>query len=242
MKLHRAEEQNLGSSQLHQLRDTPIHSPTMPPRPPLTRVSRRLPLSRPLPSRHQSTTTSPASSQPQQQQQQQPTYNPHDLLSKPTWSIRTLLPPILSSSSSQTSQRESEITPTTLTHLHRLSALPPPQTPSSTAAILSTLHSQLHFVQHIQLVDTSNVAPLSSIRDETDAGLAEARITTETLAQELAEEEVVGRCKRPRRRRQTGVKGGEGGGKEGDWDPLGCASEKAGRYFVVRSGKTAVEA
>ncbi|KAL2261003.1 hypothetical protein VTK26DRAFT_4816 [Humicola hyalothermophila] len=259
----------------------------MPPRPSTARLPRRLSLSRLLSNRHQSTTTiAPDNSLPT-------TYDPRALLSKPTWSIRTLLPPTVpegptpsptttttSSSSQQSPQpqpqspplqqdlRQQDITPATLHHLHRLSALPPPATPAATASMLSTLRSQLHFVRHIQQVDTSNVPPLASIRDETAAGLAEATIGVETLRAALAEEEVVGKCRRPRRRRgarstsgsgvgdsgNRGVVGsssfvGEANGEEGknktriegeeEWDVLGCATEKAGRYFVVRSGKAA---
>jgi hypothetical protein len=63
--------------------------------------------------------------------------------------------------------------------------------------------------------------------------MLEAAITPETLRAALAEEEVVGRCARPRRRRDK-VGGVKGAGEE--WDVLGQAGERVGRYFVVRSG------
>jgi hypothetical protein len=63
--------------------------------------------------------------------------------------------------------------------------------------------------------------------------MLEATVTPETLQAALAEEEVVGRCKRPRRRRNK-VGGGKGAGEV--WDVLGQAGERVGRYFVVRSG------
>ncbi|KAK4130910.1 hypothetical protein BT67DRAFT_389656, partial [Trichocladium antarcticum] len=136
------------------------------------------------------------------------------------------------------------ITPALLTHLHNLSALPPPTTPSATATILATLHAQLHFVQSIRTVDTAGVPPLHSIRDETAAGLAEATISTATLRDALAAEETYGKHRRPRRRQGQGQprKGGAGDAAKGiegveDWDVLGNAGQKAGRYFVVRSGK-----
>jgi hypothetical protein len=106
--------------------------------------------------------------------------------------------------------------------------------------MLQTLHAQLHFVRDIQRVNTTDIPPLSSIRDETAQGLREATITVETLRHALAEEEVVGRCKRPRRRR--GNAGGKGEVVKGveDWDVLGCAQEKVGRYFIVRSAGNGV--
>jgi hypothetical protein len=105
--------------------------------------------------------------------------------------------------------------------------------------MLATLRAQLHFVRAIQRVDTRGVAPLQAIRDETAAGLREASITLATVRDALAREEVVGRCRRPRRPRREDGGSGEGvvGAEEESWDVLGCAQEKVGRYFVVRSGK-----
>ncbi|KAK0740582.1 hypothetical protein B0T18DRAFT_431869 [Schizothecium vesticola] len=106
--------------------------------------------------------------------------------------------------------------------------------------MLSTLRAQLHFVRAIQQVDTSGVEPLYAIRDETRAGRAEASIGlgTEAILDALAGEEAAGRCGRPRRRRDVS-EGGKGAG--GGWDVLGQAKERAGKYFVVRSGKPGVE-
>ncbi|KAI1151738.1 hypothetical protein F4825DRAFT_347438 [Nemania diffusa] len=174
------------------------------------------------------------------------------LLSRPTWSVRSLLPPSAAPSHPTT------ITPKTLHHLLRLSALPLPQTPDEESQMLATLSSQLHFVRAIQGVDTAGVAPLRAIRDETALGLREQTLGLAELKDVLELEDVVGHARRPRRRRtqtQTPprtleqqssprVKGG-GGEKqkqvpnEEDWDVLGNASETArGRYFVVRSGGT----
>lgn len=54
----------------------------------------------------------------------------------------------------------------------------------------------------------------------------------------MAREEVVGRCKRPRRMRNKGedIKGVKGAAAGEEWDVLGQAGERVGRYFVVRSG------
>ncbi|KAI0432888.1 hypothetical protein F5Y09DRAFT_300671 [Xylaria sp. FL1042] len=190
------------------------------------------------------------------------------LLSRPTWSVRSLLP----QDASQTS-----ITAKTLHHLLRLSALPLPRTAAEEAQMLSTLSSQLHFVRAIQSVDTTDVTPLRAIRDETAAGLREQTIGLVELRDALESEDIVGHARRPRRRSTTQgqqqqqrqsslavnereVKEGEVAGRdiarerpdgtlpgqkriptneEEDWDVLGGASETAaGRYFVVRSSGT----
>lgn len=151
------------------------------------------------------------------------------LLSKPTWSVRSLLP-------DSSLPPSSEITPQKLHHLLRLSALPIPKTQAEEAKMLKTLHSQLHFVRDIQKVDTEGVEPLRSIRDETEEGIQEIKIGMEDLKEAFAKEDVRGKNRRPRRRRGEVVdtKGVE------DWDVLGTASETVevggARYFVVRSG------
>ncbi|KAK3683535.1 hypothetical protein B0T22DRAFT_250491 [Podospora appendiculata] len=157
------------------------------------------------------------------------------LLSKPTWSVRSLLAD--SPSTPESTIKTPTITSAQLHHLLRLSALPPPPTPSAEAAMLSTLQSQLHFVRDIQAVDTSGVEPLRSIRDETDAGLQEATIGLEQVREALDSEDVFGHCRRPRRRKHVKVDAKEAE----DWDVLGTASQTAGggKYFVVRSGKGA---
>ncbi|EGO56473.1 hypothetical protein NEUTE1DRAFT_65058 [Neurospora tetrasperma FGSC 2508] len=170
--------------------------------------------------------------------------DPSVILSTPTWSVRSLLPPS-STPSSSTQPEESEITPQTLHHLARLSALPPPSAsdPASTTRLLSALHSHLHFVRAIQSVDTTDpsdqakeLAPLSSIRDESPEGLADITIDLKMLEGALAEEDIVGHCRRPRRRKMEELKEKKKNEAE-DWDVLGSAEQKVGRYFVVRSGK-----
>ena len=126
-----------------------------------------------------------------------------------------------------------------LPHLHRLSSLPPPADAGSAARALATLRAQLRFVRAVRAVDTDGVEPLRTIGDETAAGLREAAVTTRTEAVRaaLAEEEAHGRWKRPRRRPRQQQQQQQKVEEEGGWDVLGCAAEKAGRYFVVRSGK-----
>ncbi|KAI9681314.1 MAG: hypothetical protein M1817_002597 [Caeruleum heppii] len=150
-----------------------------------------------------------------------------ELLSTPSWSVRSLLP------SSETAIKAPEVTSKQLHHLLRLSALPPPSSPAEETKMLQTLQSQLHFVQDIQSVDTTSVDPLRSIRDETPEAEAENEITMEKLKGAFDKEEVRGPSKRIRRKKGLTVdtKGAE------DWDVLGLASRKVGRYFVVESKK-----
>ncbi|KAK8025123.1 hypothetical protein PG990_002946 [Apiospora arundinis] len=116
---------------------------------------------------------------------------------------------------------------------------PAPATPEEEDALLTTLRTQLHFVRSIQSVDTTGVAPLAAIRDETARGRREQTIGLETLREALANEDVVGHSRRPRRRReeQEQLKKEGRRNEAEDWDALAGASETAGRYFVVRSGK-----
>ena len=99
--------------------------------------------------------------------------------------------------------------------------------------MLSTLTSQLHFVQEIQKVDTAGVEPLQSIRDETAQGEEEAELGMNALEEALGREEIRGTHHRRIRRKRA-----EGGvSQEETWDPLGMASRKTGRCFVVEGGK-----
>ncbi|KAK4172431.1 hypothetical protein QBC36DRAFT_337915 [Triangularia setosa] len=190
-------------------------------------LRRQQPLSAPF-----STTSPPLYSQYRATNPPSKTTNPHSLLSKPTWSIHSLLPTTTPSPSPSDT-----ISPKQLSHLLKLSALAP-SPESSHSKILSDLHSQLHFLAHLQSINTQNVEPLSSIRDETPEGLAEAAITVDTLKEALESEERVGKWRRPRRRRTSSVREQREVEK---WDVLGTASEKVtvggGGYFVVRSGK-----
>ena len=150
------------------------------------------------------------------------------MLAKPTWSVRSLLPP---DTPTQT------ITQKQLHHLLRLSALPLPKDQAEEEKMLESLHSQLHFVGDIQRVNTEGVEPLVRIAEETEAGVKENTIGLEDLRHVLDSEVVIGRNRRSRRVRAEGNVGeGE------DWDVFKTASETIevpgnGRYFVVRSGK-----
>lgn len=96
--------------------------------------------------------------------------------------------------------------------------------------MLNDLHSQLHFVRDVQSVDTEGVEPLAALRDETKETRRSNTIGLASMKDVLAQEEVVGRTKRPRRRRDAVVEN-----KTPEWDPLKLASRTVGRYFVVES-------
>ncbi|KAL2882473.1 hypothetical protein SGCOL_002213 [Colletotrichum sp. CLE4] len=154
------------------------------------------------------------------------------VLSKPTWSVASLLPPYSKGAAAEESTRE-PISRAKLHHLLRLSALPLPESEAEETAMLRTLHSQLHFVRDVQSVDTTGVEPLRSIRDETTEGVAEATIGLQELQNALGKEIRFGHKKRPKRLR------GEKFDNKGieDWNPLETASRTAGKYFVVQSSK-----
>ncbi|KAH8778810.1 hypothetical protein F5883DRAFT_600802 [Diaporthe sp. PMI_573] len=145
---------------------------------------------------------------------------------KPTWSVRSLLP------SSPPSAEE--VTPATLYHLLRLSALPPPRNGAEKDRMLGTLRAQLHFVRDIQSVDTRGVEPLRSIRDETSAGVAESTVTLDTLREALSRETAVGYRRRPRRAKDAQERGQS---EEERLVEAATVERRDKRYFVVASGK-----
>lgn len=211
-----------------------------------------------------------------------PKYDPVAVLSQPTWSVRSLLPQDGQQQQQQQPQDAStpRIPPSQLAHLLRLSALPSPTTESpsppsqepeaeaqeaqetqSPSPILTTLHAQLHFLRALQSIplDKTTVPPLDAIRDETPTGRHESAITLThpSIQAALANEEVYGRCRRPRRRGQSEEDRDGNGDQNGivgttkrkrkagtveqikgveDWDVLGGAGETVGSYFVVRTG------
>ncbi|KAF7889704.1 uncharacterized protein EAF02_002119 [Botrytis sinoallii] len=162
--------------------------------------------------------------------------NIDELLSKPTWSVRSLLP-------SPNEKPAEEITVKQLHHLCRLSALPLPKTPEEEKKLLDTLHLQLHFLRDIQKVNTEGIEPLRSIRDETleAEALESIGLQTKEIQEALKKEEYKGRNKRPRR--QPGIAIDTQGAEE--WDVTGTATEKVefggGKYFIVKSGKEITE-
>ncbi|EXJ78432.1 hypothetical protein A1O1_08832 [Capronia coronata CBS 617.96] len=90
------------------------------------------------------------------------------------------------------SDAESEVTPSKLQHLLRLSALPPPKSAQEQTEMLRTLQQQLHFVKEIQKVDTTGVTPLVALRDETQEARQERGFTLDSLQEYLRMEEKVG--------------------------------------------------
>jgi len=179
-------------------------------------------------SRRHFVTTSTLQSQSSQANDDSNPIDVAELLSRPTWSVFSLLPP-----RGQVPPAAPEITPRQLHHLLRLSALPPPRTPAEESRMLATLSSQLHFAKEIQKVDTTGVEPLRSLRDETRAGEEEAELGLDRLRAALDEEEVRGKFHRRIRR----MKRPERGDEEDGWDVLSAAERKVGRVFVVEGGK-----
>ncbi|OQO09190.1 hypothetical protein B0A48_06081 [Cryoendolithus antarcticus] len=156
------------------------------------------------------------------------------LLSKPTWSVASLLP----STSSSPSTSSTTITSKQLHHLLRLSALPPPSSPAEESSLLASLSQHLHFVDEIQNIDTTGVDPLQGLRDETKQGEREQELGLEALREALGREKVVGRYhRRIRRVRDAGKGEGREGVEEDMGDVMGMAGKQVGRFFVVEGGK-----
>lgn len=99
--------------------------------------------------------------------------------------------------------------------------------------MIETLQSQLQFARAVQRVNTKGVEPLRAIRDETEAAITENTIGLDDLKDTLAKEALVGHYQRPRRVKERIQSDAE------NWDALATASKKAGKYFVVESGKKA---
>lgn len=149
------------------------------------------------------------------------------ILAKPAWSIASLL------SSEIYQSRSPEVSPEQLRHLLRLSALPSPRDADEEKEMLSTLAAQLHFVREIQKVDTTGVEALSSLRDESKQGQAEAEIGLETLREALSRETTRGKHHKRIRRNAAAASTGN----DSPWSVLGLAKATVGRYFVVEGGK-----
>lgn len=151
--------------------------------------------------------------------------NISEVFASPSWSVKALLPSSTSSSSffsslfspstssSPSSDEDPTITPETLHHLLRLSALPPPANATEQAAMLATLQTQLHFVRDIQTVDTTGIEPLHVIRDETVETVDKiVQARKGVLNKALAAETRVGFHARPRR-----VPGGATSSQSAPW-------------------------
>ncbi|KAF4762969.1 hypothetical protein HAV15_001332 [Penicillium sp. str.  len=146
------------------------------------------------------------------------------ILGAPNWSVRSLLP-------NPASKPPPSVTPKQLHHLLRISALPQPANQEEEQSMLDTLESQIHFVKEIQLVDTTGVAPLARIRDESPAAIEEETIGIEKLKEALAKEKVSGR--RGKIQRVPGEKNDRPDGTAWDGNALGSATKTKGKYFVV---------
>ncbi|GAM85171.1 hypothetical protein ANO11243_031750 [Dothideomycetidae sp. 11243] len=157
-----------------------------------------------------------------------------ELLSEPTWDPASLLP-----SAEDIASASSHITPSQLRHLLRLSGLSPPANAAEEREMLATLGGQLYFVRQVQAAaadDTiAGLEPLRSLRDETEEGIKEAEIGSETVKDVLMQEETKGSYyPRPRRKKTApaAVTADE------QWDVFANASRKVGKYFVVERAKS----
>ncbi|KAF2834597.1 hypothetical protein M501DRAFT_1009055 [Patellaria atrata CBS 101060] len=151
------------------------------------------------------------------------------LLSKPSWSVRLLLP----TADSQNNDVPA-ITSDHLHHLLRLSALPFPQSADEEAKMANTLESQLHFVKEIRQVNTKDIQPLRSIRDETVKAEKEIEIVLSSLQNTITEEDKVSAL--PGRERKKRVV--TNATQEAEyWNVIGSADRKSGKYFIVDSAK-----
>lgn len=147
------------------------------------------------------------------------------ILSAPTWSVESLLPPKTRAPDAP------RVSSQQLHHLLRLSALPPPESPEQEQKMLETLAAQLHFVGKIQEVDTTDVTPLRALRDETKQAEEEQTISLDTLKEALSKEKVIGVHHKRIQRDTTPVDASD----VENWDVLGSAERKSGKYFVVES-------
>ncbi|KAH6676078.1 hypothetical protein F5X68DRAFT_264278 [Plectosphaerella plurivora] len=164
--------------------------------------------------------------------------NPEDLLSKPTWSVASLLESQSPSASQHALSPEEEITPKKLHHLLRLSALPLPPTPEAEESLLASLRSHLRFVREIQAVDTTGIEPLRALRDETTRGREENTVRLADLKDALARETKFGHRQRPRRVRAADGRVDKVAAEAENWNPLQTAGwTAADKYFVVQNKK-----
>ncbi|KAL2827699.1 hypothetical protein BJY01DRAFT_241094 [Aspergillus pseudoustus] len=151
-----------------------------------------------------------------------PDHSIESILSKPTWSVRSLLP-------DPATKPPPSVTPAQLRHILRLSALPQPSNLEEEQQMLDTLESQIHFVKEIQKVDTTGVEPLQSIRDETAEAVKENTIGLERLREAMSKERVVGRNKKIQR--VASERNERPDGDAWDGNALGYAGKTKGSAF-----------
>lgn len=149
-------------------------------------------------------------------------------LARPTWSTGTIGQDLDSS--------DSPITDEEVLHLHKISALPPPQNSDQLNELRRDLQSQLSFVHEIQCVNTEGVEPLVCVRNETKEGLRDSTIGLDELWPTLSKEVFVGKCLRPRRREDVVPR------IENEWDVFATSenvlSLNGEKYFFVKHQAT----
>ena len=132
---------------------------------------------------------------------------------------------------------EQEVSPAKLRHLLRLSALPPPASADEESRMLQQLEDQLSFVRQIQRVDVTGVEPLARIQDETQEAREENTASLENMKEELDREIWKGK----HNKRVIGKTLANKVTGQEEWDVLGQASKRLGRFFVVEGGKSRSE-
>ena len=156
-----------------------------------------------------------------------------EMLAKPTWSLDDYFNTLDKSTPTNPAMKKEDPQPQPFSrkqfyHLLRLSAFPLPKSPEQEEKMIRDLESQLRFVHFIQDVNVDGAEALQSIRDETEEGQKEQEITLDSLKDQFAKEEVVGKRGRIRRTKNEKVEE-----EDEKWDPLALAPRKLGRYIVV---------
>jgi hypothetical protein len=121
-----------------------------------------------------------------------PGINLDELIGSPGWILEDLLPPNRLKNIHVKNAEKDSISPETLRHLLRLSGLPPPRSDQEETELLSALHDQLHFVRHVQSVDTTNIKPLIRIGKEYESTDHAGTISYEECVEESKVDDIPG--------------------------------------------------
>lgn len=158
-------------------------------------------------------------------------------LASPSWSVREKL-----LASREPNSCTTKIKPPQLHHLLRLAALPAPRNTEHEHTLLKDLQRQLQFVEAIQDIDTTGVAPLICVRDETAQSQKEQKVGLQDpdIQRALAREMPAGRRGRIRTRPIPRPASKETRTDELDnaVSVLQQAEERFGRFVVVDTRRT----
>lgn len=149
-----------------------------------------------------------------------------EYLSKPSWSVKDLI-------CTQEQAKESQISREKLHHLLRLSALPLPASDTDESQMIKDLGSQLQFVHAVQNIDTKDVEPSQSIRDETKQAREANTIGVANVQKYLDNEIISGKRGRIRKTKANNPRRHTPDGQ----DLLLQAPKKIGKYVIVDTAK-----